>query len=351
MKLTTTKQEIKHALATVADVAQRTGTMPVLQNILMRRQNNILTMTASDMEAQVTTSMPSEGEDFAITVPSAKFKAIIGTLADDATITLDLKDSKLTVKSGKSRFNLQTLPAADFPLSTTSGKSVSVEIDQGVFKGMLAGVAHAMGKEDVRYYLNGVNFTYEHIAASDGARAAMIKHDFGGEFNVIIPYKSVNRLIKMLDSGPLVAEIYDDKIRFQIGDTELIVKLAGGKFPPVARVFPTPGGDAVKMDKDLFLACVSRASIHLPQHNGGNLIIENGNLSITCRNIGDESTDEMEVDYAGSRIEFGYNLNYLRDAVSAVGGAVVLNVGGNVAGTMLISGEGELRCVVTPMRI
>lgn len=351
MKLTITKQEIKHALSTVADVAQRTGTMPVLQNILMRRQNNILTMTASDMEAQVTTSIPADGEDFSLTIPAAKFKAIIGTLADDAVITMDLKDSKLTVKSGKSRFNLQTLPAADFPLSATSGKSVSVEIVQGVFKGMLAGVAHAMGKEDVRAYLNGVNFTGKHVAASDGARAASHKHEFGGAFSAIIPHKSVHRLIKMMDSGTLIAEIYDDKIRFQIGETELIVKLIAGKYPDVTRFFVAPSGLAVKMDKDLFLACASRASIHLPHHNGGNLIIENGNLSITCRNIGDESTDEMEVDYDGDRIEFGYNLNYLRDAVSAVGGAVVLNVGGNVAGTLLISGEGELRCVVTPMRI
>lgn len=351
MKLTITKQEIKQSLATVADVAQRTGTMPVLQNILMRRQNNILTMTASDMEAQVTTSIPSDGEDFAITIPAAKFKAIIGTLDDSASITLDLKDSKLTVKSGKSRFNLQTLPASDFPLSTTSYKPVSVELDQGVFKGMLAGVAHAMANGDVRYFLNGVNFTDKHISASDGARAAICKHDFGGTFNAIIPNKSVHRLIKMLDSGPLVAEIYEEKIRFQIGKAELIVKLIDGKFPDVARVFCAPNGEPIKMDKDAFLDCLSRASIQLPHHNGGSLIVEKGSLSITCHSQGGESTDEMEVSYGGAKLEFGYNLNYLRDAVAAVGGAVSLNVGGNIAGTLLISGDGELRCVVTPMRI
>lgn len=351
MKLTITKQEIKSALSTVADVAQRTGTMPVLQNILMRRQNNILTMTASDMEAQVTTSIPSDGEDFGLTIPAAKFKAIIGTLDDSASITLDLKDSKLTVKSGKSRFNLQTLPASEFPLSTTSDKSVSVELDQGVFKSMLAGVAHAMGNRDIRPMLNGVCFTSDFIAASDGARAAICKHDFGGTFNAIIPNKSVHRLIKMLDSGQMIAEIYEEKIRFQIGETELIVKLIDGKFPDVARVFFAPNGEPIKMDKDAFLDCLSRASIQLPHHNGGSLIVENGSLSITCQNQGDESTDEMEVSYDGDRLEFGYNLNYLRDAVSAADGSVSMNVGGNIAGTLLISGEGELRCVVTPMRI
>lgn len=351
MKLTITKQEIKSALATVADVAQRTGTMPVLQNILMRRQNNILTMTASDMEAQVTTSIPADGDDFSLTIPAAKFKAIIGTLADDAIITMDLKDSKLTVKSGKSRFNLQTLPAADFPLSATSGKSVSVEIDQGVFKVMLAGVAHAMANGDVRASLNGVGFTSDYIASTDGNRAAIHYHKFGGSFNAIIPNKSVHRLIKMLGSGPLVAEIYEEKIRFQIGETELIVKLIGGKYPDVDRFFFAPKGDAAKMDKDAFLDCLARASIQLPHHNGGSLIVENGSLSITCHNHGEESADEMEVDYAGDPINFGYNLNYLRDAVAAVGGSVSLNVGGNIAGTLLISGDGELRCVVTPMRI
>ena len=351
MKLTITKSQIKNSLNIVADAAQRSGTMPVLQNIVIRLEGGVLSMTASDMEAQISTHINCEGDDVAFTVPAAKLKAIVGTLEDSASISMNLKDEKLTVKSGKSRFNLQTLPVESFPLAETHGPSQFIELDQSQFRAMLSGVAHAMGNGHVRPLLNAVGFTSGYVAATDGARAAMWRHDFESKFNAIIPAKSVNRLIKLLSDGLMSAEIFEEKIVFNIGETELIVKLIAGQYPDIKRFFFDQNTEAIKVDRDGFLSCIQRASIQLPHHNGGILKVENGTLSIACRDGGQESSDEIAVEYFGKPMEYGYNLTFLADAVSAFDGHVAMHKGGNIDGALLITGESELQCVVTPMRI
>ena len=104
------------ALTAVVGVVERRHTLPILSNLLLEKKGDKLTVLATDLELQVSTQLEAQaGEDFAITIAARKLFDIVRALPDAAKLKLDTKDSQVVVSAGKSRFTLQTLPAADFP--------------------------------------------------------------------------------------------------------------------------------------------------------------------------------------------------------------------------------------------
>src|SRR5690606_25964722 len=96
-------------------------------------------------------------EPGSVTVGARKLLDILRALPDTNDVTLTQTDSRLQVRSGKSRFNLQTLPAADFPrLAEPEDSAVQLELPQKVLKHLFSQVQYAMAQQDIRYYLNGL---------------------------------------------------------------------------------------------------------------------------------------------------------------------------------------------------
>ena len=116
MKLSAPREALLEPLQAVIGVVERRQTMPVLANILLTAADDGVAITATDLEvelvatADVTVEKPGE-----ITVPGRKLLDICRALPDGQQVTLTLSGDKVTVRSGKSRFTLSTLPAAEFP--------------------------------------------------------------------------------------------------------------------------------------------------------------------------------------------------------------------------------------------
>src|SRR3569833_3065037 len=104
------------SLTAVVGVVERRHTLPILSNLLLVKQGSKLPLLATDLELQGSTQLDVQaGEDFAITIAARKLFDIVRALPDSAKVKLDSKDSQVVVSAGKSRFTLQTMPAADFP--------------------------------------------------------------------------------------------------------------------------------------------------------------------------------------------------------------------------------------------
>ena len=118
MKLTVTREELLKPLQLVSGVVERRQTRPILGNLLMvLREGAVLSLTGTDEEieivANVTVSSVSETGE--ITVPARKLVDICRSLPEGQEINFSINDKTLVIKSGRSRFNLSTLPANDFP--------------------------------------------------------------------------------------------------------------------------------------------------------------------------------------------------------------------------------------------
>ncbi|MCB1913434.1 MAG: DNA polymerase III subunit beta, partial [Rhodocyclaceae bacterium] len=154
--LNSSRDALLGPLQSVSGIVEKRHTLPILSNVLIEKQGDQLTLLATDIEIQIKTSAVGAGggEDTAITVGARKLQDILRALPESADITLSLDDKRLTVKAGRSRFQLQTLPAADYPrLTAPEDQGVTIRVPQKVFKHQLAQVAYSMAQQDIRYYL------------------------------------------------------------------------------------------------------------------------------------------------------------------------------------------------------
>src|SRR5574337_893069 len=151
--LTTTRDALLAPLQSVSGIVEKRHTLPILSNVLIEKHGEALTLLATDIEIQIKTSTTGNGgEDLAITVGARKLQDILRALPEGSPVTLSLDDKRLTLKAGKSRFQLQTLPAADYPrLSVPTEEGLSFSLPQRIFKRQLALVQYAMAQQDIRY--------------------------------------------------------------------------------------------------------------------------------------------------------------------------------------------------------
>src|SRR2546427_349656 len=115
--LKTQREALLAPLQAVTGIIERRHTLPILSNVLLSRTDNNIEFVATDIEIEITTSMTIEeaGDTKKITVGARKLVDILRALPEGSEVTLALQDKRLQVKSGKSRFNLETLSAEDFP--------------------------------------------------------------------------------------------------------------------------------------------------------------------------------------------------------------------------------------------
>ena len=192
MKLVQTKRDnLLKPLQAVTGIVEKRHTLPILSNVLIEQIEDRLHLLATDLEIQVSTSFGNSlkgAENYAVTTSARKLQDILRALPEQADIAMEAQNNRLIVKSGKSRFTLQTLPAEDFPkLTKVAGAATKVNIPQKAFKSLLLLVQYAMAQQDIRYYLNGMLLVLEadmlKVVATDGHRLAYASTKLSGRSN------------------------------------------------------------------------------------------------------------------------------------------------------------------------
>ena len=157
MKLSIQREALLKPLQLVTGVIERKHTLPILANVLLTLGQGEIALTGTDLEIEAKVTMPHKGgQDGAITLPARKLLDIVRALPEQATIELAEDKNKVTLKAGKSRFSLATLPATEFPQVGPQTATTSLRLTQGELKRLLDRTQFAMAQQDVRYYLNGL---------------------------------------------------------------------------------------------------------------------------------------------------------------------------------------------------
>ena len=324
------------ALQSVAGIVERRHTLPILANVLLRKNGDTVEFTTSDLEIQVRTSASLGGDagQLSTTVGARKLIDILRSLPADQVVTLTANQNKLTLQGGKSRFTLQTLPADDFPLVNEAvdfGPAFSVP--QKTLKSLINQVHFAMAVHDIRYYLNGILFVAEGkqltLVATDGHRLGLAQSQLETDIpkqEVILPRKTVLELQRLLkdkdknDENPAAIEMRfsGNQARFAFSGMEFVTKLVEGKFPDFNRVIPKNHKHQLVLGRAPLLASLQRAAILTSEKfKGVRVNIEPGVLRIASSNAEqEEAKEELEIDYDGDAIEIGFNVTYLIDVLA-----------------------------------
>ena len=243
------RDELLLPLQTVSGIVERRHTLPILSNVLLDRGEDGMTLLATDLEIQVCckASLGSQAAATAITTSARKLQDILRALPAEAKISLESTANRLQLKSGRSRFTLQTLPADDFPrLAAGSDHVGEVSVAQGTLRALLMHVQYAMAQQDIRYYLNGLLLSVEgrelRVVATDGHRLAFTKTSLESEHprhEVVLPRKAVLELSKLLaeSDAPVRIALLGNQVRFNFGEVELFQ--AGFQiYPGLVRFLP-----------------------------------------------------------------------------------------------------------------
>nr|WP_314537933.1 DNA polymerase III subunit beta [uncultured Ottowia sp.] len=373
--LKTSQDQLLSALQSVAGIVERRHTLPVLANVLLKKEGGSIQLTTSDLEIQIRTHAELGGDEgsFATTVGVRKLIDILRTMPADQTVSLESQQEKLLLKGGKSRFTLQTLPAEDFPLvQEAPGFGPAFSVPQKTLKDLLGQVSFSMAVHDIRYYLNGILFETDgkrlSLVATDGHRLAFTSATLDVEVprqQVILPRKTVIELERLLSDAaapegeqvPMIEmQFAANQAKFSFGGMEFVTKLVEGKFPDYNRVIPQSPKNSVTLGRAVLLACLQRTAIMTSdKFKGVRLNLEPGTLRIASSNAEqEEAVDELDIDYGGDAIEIGFNVTYLMDVLSTLKQQEMVTIGlqdANSSALITLPGDDNFKYVVMPMRI
>jgi DNA polymerase-3 subunit beta len=366
MNIKIAREILLKPLSEVSGIVERKHTLPILSNILLETKNNSLTLTATDLEIQISSQIESSNSsNFSITVSARKLLDICRSLPDGAELDLAGTESRLTVKAGKSKFNLQALPSADFPLiNKADNLGNRLVIEQGKFKALLKQVEFAMAQQDIRYYLNGLLLEIKegklNLVGTDGHRLSFTSTKTNSSISnqeVILPRKTVIELIKLLEDSDdeLAIEFASNQVSFEFAGIKIISKIIDGKFPDYTRVIPVGHQNTFETNRLGLLLAMQRASIlSNEKYRGIRMVLSQNNLKLISTNSEQEDAEEeVELNYAGDSLDIGFNVTYLIEVLnnSQQDNVVFSFADANSSGLITIPGMEDYKYVVMPMRI
>lgn len=341
MQFSITRNALVAAMATAVRVVERRNTIPILSNALLTIEAGALRIKATDLDIETTITAACEAVETegAITVPAAMFHDIAKKLPDGAIIKCSLGETgeQLTMQSSRSRFKLQTLPAADFPDIAAGEFTHRFALTGRDLGRLIAKSEFAISTEETRYYLNGI---YLHVAdvegdemltavATDGHRLARIRtpcpDGASGMPGIIVPRKAVAelaRLAKEADKGEMTIEVSEAKIRVTTGGTVFTSKLIDGTFPEYSRVIPAGNDKRAVLDADEFARAVDRVSaIASERGRAVKLTFDAGLLELDVNNP-DSGAAHEEIEFTATQdftLMIGFNAAYVATIVATLG--------------------------------
>jgi DNA polymerase-3 subunit beta len=343
MKVTVERAELLKSLGHVHRVVERRNTIPILGNVLIRADRSKLALKATDLDLEVIETRAAEvGPGGATTVPAHMFYEIVRKLPEGTQIVIETSGDRavLTIRAGRSRFTLQTLPESDFPDLAAAEPTHRFKLGAVELKRLIDKTQFAISTEETRYYLNGI---YLHTAgtasaptlravATDGHRLAQVElplpEGAQGMPGIIVPRKTVGEVLRLLEDlqAEIDIELSSGKIRFTIGDVVLTSKLIDGTFPDYGRVIPLGNDKELVVDKKDFEAAVDRVStVSSERGRAVKLSLTSGRavLSVTNPDSG-SATEELEVEYSADPVDIGFNSRYLLDIAAQIEGEVAV---------------------------
>lgn len=366
MQFTISRENLLKPLQQVCGVLSSRPQFPILNNMLLQTKADRLILTATDLEVELSTQtqLSDSSQDGEFTIPAKKFLDICRSFPDDADITVSFLEDRVIVQSGRSKFNLSTLPADMYPNFVDWQPEVEFSIHQNTLRRAIESAQFSMANQDARYFLNGMKFETEgnllRTIATDGHRLAVYTTELEQElqtYSVIVPRKGVLELVRLLENSDVSArlQIGMNNIRVHLGQIVFTSKLIDGRFPDYRRVLPRNAQHIVTGDWNILKQAFIRAAILSNDRvRSVRLQLSENQLTITARNSEHEDAEEIvDVNYSGSEMEIGFNVNYILDVLNALKCHQVRFHLTDTSSSCLIEDVDDSRAeyVIMPMRI
>ncbi|MGI0015240.1 MAG: DNA polymerase III subunit beta [Nitrososphaera sp.] len=366
MKLLIERERLLAPLQNLSGILDRNQSTPILGHVLVSAREDSVSCSATDMEVELVVVIEQgASEPGEITLPGRKLLDICRALPSASRIEISCQGSQAVIRSDRSRFTLQTLPADEFPSFTAFSPRVTLDIASRQLRGLLEETHFAMAQQDVRYYLNGLLLEIGagriRAVGTDGHRLALkdipASPAVVESMQIIVPRKAVIELLKVLDgdNGEVKLLISDNRFQVQGVNGTFTSNLIDGRYPDYERVLPENTNKIVIADRELLRQGLARSAILCTDRfKGVRISLDRNTLRSSGQNAEREESEELiEVSYNDELLEAGFNINYLIDALGAIKTSQVRLEFKDAGSSCVIKPDGDSTnvYVVMPMRI
>ena len=331
MKVLISRSSLFDGLQRVISVVPQKPTLPVLTNFLIRAGEGKMSISGTDMDVAITTSIDCsvEGEG-TVTVNAKRFMDIIRELPDgNVNLTIEYERFTIDFKQGES--SIMGGSSEGYPAIKESIDGVSVTLSGSDFVKMSEKTSYSVSVDRTRLALTGVYFKVSPedviMVATDGHRLSLYEQkmniDTDNEIEVIIPPKTLHHVTRIYSSGVDIKKIVvaEGTILFDLDNTVVFSKLIEGPYPNFWKVIPVDNSKKIIVPKEEFAAAVRRVSVlsnsitHLL-----NFSVSTGSLELTTANadIGGEAREGISITYDGESINAGYNSYFISDILKKI---------------------------------
>lgn len=348
------------ALKQAASIVEARNTIPIVACALFEIDGDKALITSSDLTIWHRQSIACDASGAFKFAVDAKALSRVVSNAPAATVKLSIKDGRLTISSGRSRFTLPTIAHGDYPMPREDNYVGTVAFNGEALNRAMSRAFPAVSSEETRYYLNG---EFMHIAdrrvwfvATDGHRLAKIGAD---ECDAVLPdtiigTKAVRVIMAMANEGDVSLSVSPTNIRAEGDSTTIISKVVEGTYPDYARVIPPRSGNVAHIDAATLAAAIARCS-SVTDMKGSAMRLEfgEGQIAISIAlSDGSAAQDSVECEYAGEPVTLGMNYNYSRDLLRTIDGnaKIYLDTATSAVRIEQVSAPDDV-FVIMPMRL
>ena len=369
MKFSVNQKDLQESLGFCQNVIERRSTLPILSNVLIEAKNNILKITATDLDMIFVHNISNveiqdEGET---TTNSSIMHDIVRKFSVGKKINIEtISENKLQLESEKSIFKLNCIDSKEFPLSEDELTGDDTTLNSQSFLKLLNKCKFSISSDETRHYLSGIFLhntrndekNYLTAVSTDSHRMSISKMRLDQDIKfepIILPKKTIYHLCSLLENfnGNIKILNSKSKIKFFLNNSILTSKVIDGKFPNYIQVVPKNNKKKLEADLKLFHNSIDRvASVSSDKKDGVrfNLSKNKLDLSVNNANSGDgKETLSVRFDHD---LDISFNSKYLIDVSSQLEGENIEIYFNDVTSPALIKDPSDFDSifVIMPMK-
>lgn len=367
MEIKILQEKLAKSLSNVSRVAAGARTtLPILNNVLIRVDDDKVSLTATNLDMAVVSFLPAtNSKNGVITVPARLMSEFVNNLPHGEVVEISVNSVRVEVKAGNCKSFINGSLADDFPElpELDAEKTVSFKLGVEDFKNGLSQVMMASSNDMTRPALTGVYFnTFEnglYVAATDGYRLAerRLSKKVEAEVSAIVPTGSLQEILRSLDDSEDEIEILFDEtqVRFRLKSLEVTSKLIDGSFPDYRQLIPKESEVSVEINRNELIRITKLAAL-FAKEVGGSVVCDTNTeknvftIAAVANELGENVSEiKTEVNVDG---KVTLNSRFLLDALNATGGEKIQFGFSNKLDPVVICGEknDEYIHIVMPLK-
>ena len=334
MNLVCEKEKILKGINSVINGVSSKTTMPILEGILLKTNDNELILTTYDLEIGIEYTLEAKIIEQGNTVVNATMFSEIIRKLPSKEIKISVNENRLLeIECEGSLYKLATMNPDEFPELPKINIDNSIEIEQTILKNMIRKTIFAVSTEENRPIFTGCLFEVTdnklNVVAVDGYRLAIksnVINERANNFSSVIPGKTLNEVNKIISDSfdTIKIGISRNQALFEMENCKLVTRLLDGEFLKYSNAIPASWETRIKVNKNNIQDCferislISASSIEKEKKYPVKVNIELGKVTISCANQTGDAKEEIYVETEGKELEIGFNPRFFLDALKAI---------------------------------